>query len=288
MAPVVPMKSLLEAGVHFGHRAKKWNPKMKPYIFTERNGIHILDLQQTLSSLEEAYALVRDTVSRGGVVLFVGTKRQAQETVQQEADRAQMPYVSERWLAGTLTNWVTIKDRIEALKRFERERDEGLDNMLTKKERLIRSRIIDKLQVRLGGLRNMVRRPELIFLVDVRREYLAVQEANTMSIPILALVDTNCDPDHIDYVIPANDDAIRAIKLLTGRIADAAIEGMAMRKATIDDEMTGPQNMSEADLARYEKDLDDGSDEAYLGADTLAKLRDLNFDDDEESKSIKR
>ena len=288
MAPVVPMKSLLEAGVHFGHRAKKWNPKMKPYIFTERNGIHILDLQQTLSSLEEAYALVRDTVSRGGVVLFVGTKRQAQETVQQEADRAQMPYVSERWLAGTLTNWVTIKDRIEALKRFERERDEGLDNMLTKKERLIRSRIIDKLQVRLGGLRNMVRRPELIFLVDVRREYLAVQEANTMSIPILALVDTNCDPDHIDYVIPANDDAIRAIKLLTGRIADAAIEGMAMRKATIDDEMTGPQNMSEADLARYEKDLDDGSDEAYLGADTLAKLRDLNFDDDEEVKPVKR
>ena len=160
--------------------------------------------------------------------------------------------------------------------------------MLTKKERLIRSRIIDKLQVRLGGLRNMVRRPELIFLVDVRREYLAVQEANTMSIPILALVDTNCDPDHIDYVIPANDDAIRAIKLLTGRIADAAIEGMAMRKATIDDEMAGPQNMSEADLARYEKDLDDGSDEAYLGADTLAKLRDLNFDDDEESKQIKR
>jgi len=282
--PVVPMKSLLEAGVHFGHRAKKWNPKMKPYIFTERNGIHILDLQQTLSSLEEAYALVRDTVARGGVVLFVGTKRQAQETVQQEADRAEMPYVSERWLAGTLTNWVTIKDRIEALKRFERERDEGLDNMLTKKERLIRSRIIDKLQVRLGGLRNMVRRPELIFLVDVRREYLAVQEANTMSIPILALVDTNCDPDHIDYVIPANDDAIRAIKLLTGRIADAAIEGMAMRKATIDDDLAGPQNMSEADLARYEKDLDDGSDEAYLGADTLAKLRDLNFDDDDDIK----
>ena len=288
MAPVIPMKSLLEAGVHFGHRAKKWNPKMKPYIFTERNGIHILDLQQTLSSLEEAYALVRDTVARGGVVLFVGTKRQAQETVQQEADRAEMPYVSERWLAGTLTNWVTIKDRIEALKRFERERDEGLDTMLTKKERLIRSRIIDKLQVRLGGLRNMVRRPELIFLVDVRREYLAVQEANTMNIPILALVDTNCDPDHIDYVIPANDDAIRAIKLLTGRIADAALEGMAMRKATIDDDAAGPQSMSEADLARYEKDLDNGSDEAYLGADTLAKLRDLNFDDEDEAKTVKR
>ncbi|MHB8629289.1 MAG: 30S ribosomal protein S2 [Aggregatilineales bacterium] len=281
---VVSMKALLEAGVHFGHRAKKWNPKMKPYIFTERNGIHILDLQQTLTSLEEAYALVRDTVSRGGVVLFVGTKRQAQETVRQEAERATMPYVNERWLAGTLTNWVTIKDRIETLKRFERERDEGLDTMLTKKERLIRSRIIDKLQIRMGGLRNMTRRPELMFIVDVRREYLAVKEANSMNLPILALVDTNCDPDSIDHVIPANDDAIRAIKLLTGAIADAALEGLAMRKATLDEETAGPRSMSEADLERYEKQIDEESDEAYLGAGTLAKLRDLDFDEDEKKR----
>ncbi len=281
---VVSMKALLEAGVHFGHRAKKWNPKMKPYIFTERNGIHILDLQQTLTSLEEAYALVRDTVSRGGVVLFVGTKRQAQETVRQEAERATMPYVNERWLAGTLTNWVTIKDRIETLKRFERERDEGLDTMLTKKERLIRSRIIDKLQIRMGGLRNMTRRPELMFIVDVRREYLAVKEANSMNLPILALVDTNCDPDTIDHVIPANDDAIRAIKLLTGAIADAALEGLAMRKATLDEETAGPRSMSEADLERYEKQIDEESDEAYLGAGTLAKLRDLDFDEDEKKR----
>lgn len=280
---VVSMKALLEAGVHFGHRAKKWNPKMKPYIFTERNGIHILDLQQTLTSLEDAYALVRDTVARGGVVLFVGTKRQAQETTRQESERASMPYVNERWLAGTLTNWVTIKDRIETLKRFERERDEGLDTMLTKKERLIRSRIIDKLQIRLGGLRNMTRRPELLFIIDVRREYLAVKEANSMNIPILALVDTNCDPDQIDYVIPANDDAIRAIKLLAATIADAALEGLAMRKATLDEETNGPRSMSEADLERYERQIDEESDEAYLGAGTLAKLRDLEFDDDEDA-----
>ncbi len=280
----VSMKALLETGVHFGHRAKKWNPKMKPYIFTERNGIHILDLQQTLTSLEEGYDLVRDLVSRGGSVLFVGTKRQSQETIQQEADRASMPYVNERWLGGTLTNWTTIKKRIETLKRFERERDEGLDTMLTKKERLIRSRIIEKLQLRLGGLRNMARLPEMLFIVDVRREYTAVKEANTLDIPILALVDTNCDPDQIDYVIPANDDAIRAIKLLTGRIADAALEGMAMRKATIDDMNEAPLDMTEAELEQFEKDLDDEGDDSYMGAGTLAKLRsgELSFDEDED------
>jgi len=283
----VSMKALLEAGVHFGHRSKKWNPKMKPYIFTERNGIHILDLQQTIVTLEESYNLVRDTVARGGIVLFVGTKRQAQETVHQEADRASMPYVNESWLAGTLTNWVTIKDRIETLKRFERERDEGLDTMLTKKERLIRSRIIDKLQLRLGGLREMGRRPELMFIIDVRREYLAVKEANTMAVPIIALVDTNCDPDQIDYVIPANDDAIRAVKLLSSHIADAAIEGMAMRKAYSSDGSSKdePTTMSEVDLARYEKDLDDEggrgtTNEDLLGRSLLAKLNESDFSDE--------
>ena len=283
----VSMKALLEAGVHFGHRAKKWNPKMKPYIFTERNGIHILDLQQTIVNLEEAYNLVRDTVSRGGLVLFVGTKRQAQETVRQEADRAQMPYVNESWLAGTLTNWITIRDRIETLKRFERERDEGLDTMLTKKERLIRSRIIDKLQIRLGGLREMGRRPELMFIIDVRREYLAVKEANTMNVPIIALVDTNCDPDQIDYVIPANDDAIRAVKLLASHIADAAIEGMAMRKAFSGEAKDEPTTMSEVDLDRYERDLDKEdldqrgtTNEDLLGRSLLAKLVDSDFSDE--------
>jgi small subunit ribosomal protein S2 len=280
---VISMKALLETGVHFGHRAKKWNPKMKPYIFTERNGIHILDLQQTLTSLEEAYEMVRNIVANGGNILFVGTKRQSQETIQQEAERCGMPYVNERWLGGTLTNWRTIKDRIETLKRFERERDDGTDRMLTKKERLIRSRIIDKLNLRLGGLRNMTRLPDMLYIVDVRREYTAVQEANTLEISIMALVDTNCDPDPIDYVIPANDDAIRAIKLITALFADAALEGVELRKNTlgeVDENATEmPQNI---DLEHYEKDLDE-EDEAYMGASTLAKLRsgELDFEEDE-------
>ncbi|MEP7287666.1 MAG: 30S ribosomal protein S2 [Chloroflexota bacterium] len=288
---VVSMKALLETGVHFGHRAKKWNPKMKPYIFTERNGIHIIDLQQTLTSLEDSYDLVRDAVSNGGNVLFVGTKRQAQETVQQEAERASMPYVNQRWLGGTLTNWTTIRKRIEQLKRFEAERESGETNNLTKKERLIRDRIIEKLQMRLGGLRYMTRLPEMLFIVDVRREHTAVKEANTLNIPIIALVDTNCDPDQIDYVIPANDDAIRAIKLLAGKIADASLEGIAMRKANIgeDNDNEPVRSMERIDLSKYEESLDDEigveddeDDESYLGAATLAKLRDgeISFDDE--------
>jgi small subunit ribosomal protein S2 len=287
---VVSMKALLETGVHFGHRAKKWNPKMKPYIFTERNGIHIIDLQQTLTSLEDAYDLVRDTVANGGNVLFVGTKRQAQETIQQEAERASMPYVNQRWLGGTLTNWRTIRARIDQLKKFEGERESGEANLLTKKERLIRDRIIDKLQIRLGGLRFMTRLPDLLYIVDVRREHTGVKEANSLNIPVLALVDTNCDPDQIDHVIPANDDAIRAIKLLTGKIADAALEGLAMRKAHgIEEEARGAPSMADIDLARYEESLDEefkyeeeDEDEAYLGEATLAKLRtgDLSFEDE--------
>jgi small subunit ribosomal protein S2 len=288
--PVVAMKSLLETGVHFGHRAKKWNPKMKPYIFTERNGIHIIDLQQTLTSLEEVYDLVRDNVSNGGSVLFVGTKRQAQETVQQEAERASMPYVNQRWLGGTLTNWTTIRKRIEQLKKFEADRESGETSMLTKKERLIRDRIIEKLQLRLGGLRYMTRLPDMLFIVDVRREHTAVKEANTLNIPIIALVDTNCDPDQIDYVIPANDDAIRAIKLLAGKIADASLEGLAMRKVhgDVEDIQGEPMNMSSIDLAKYEDVLDtefedeDDEDENYLGEATLAKLRAGDMDFDEE------
>jgi len=279
----ISMKALLETGVHFGHRSKKWNPKMKPYIFTERNGIHILDLQQTLTSLEEGYEMIRDLVQKNGVVLFVGTKRQAQETIQQEADRAGMPYVNERWLGGTLTNWRTIKDRIETLKRFEREAEDGTDKMLTKKERLIRSRIIEKLNVRLGGLRNMIKLPDLIFIVDVRREYTAVKESNTLAIPIMALVDTNTDPDQIDYVVPANDDAIRAIKLIASYLADACIEGMEMRKASMGDfDEQNPGSMKDIDLERFEKQLD-SEDEAFMGANTLAKLRsgELDFDAEE-------
>ena len=295
--PVVSMKSLLETGVHFGHRARKWNPKMKPYIFTERNGIHIIDLQQTLTSLEDAYVLVRDTVANGGAVLFVGTKRQAQETIQQEAERCTMPYVNQRWLGGTLTNWRTIRSRIEQLKKFEAERESGETSILTKKERLIRDRLIDKLQIRLGGLRFMSRLPDLLFVVDVRREHTGVKEANALNIPVLALVDTNCDPDQIDHVIPANDDAIRAIKLLTAKIADACLEGIAMRKARGDaEEIEEAPSMARIDLSKYEEELDEDlsleeadEDETYLGEATLAKLRtgDLSFEDETEDKTAR-
>ena len=227
---VISMKALLETGVHFGHRTRKWHPKMKTYIFTERNGIHIIDLQQTVSSLETAYALVRDTAAKGGTVLFVGTKRQAQETIQKEAERCGMPYINQRWLGGTLTNWKTIKDRINELKRLEGRQTQGDLGNRTKKEELIIGRKILRLQDRLGGIRAMVKLPDLLFIVDVRREETAVKEANSLGVPVVALVDTNCDPSGVDYVIPANDDAIRAIKLMAAKLADAVLEGKALRK----------------------------------------------------------
>ena len=276
---VVSMKALLETGVHFGHRARKWNPKMKPYIFTERNGIHIIDLQQTIVYIDEIYNLVRDTVADGGTILFVGTKRQAQDAIASEAQRCGMPYVNQRWLGGTLTNWRTMRSRLETMKQLERQRDEGLFENLTKKERLLLDRKMEKMELRFGGLRNMSRLPDLVFIVDVRREETAVKEANILKIPVIAMVDTNCDPDPIDYIIPANDDAIRAIKLLTKMIADAVLEGIALRKARVDDEEITEE---EADFIEA-IEAEDGDDEAYLGEATLAKLRDgaLDFDDDE-------
>ena len=279
--PAVSMKALLETGVHFGHRARKWNPKMKPYIFTERNGIHIIDLQQTLAYIDEVYAMVREIVADGGTILFVGTKRQAQETIAQEAARCGMPYVNQRWLGGTLTNWRTVRERLEAMKRLERQREEGVFDRLTKKEQMLLDREIEKLQLRFGGMRNMSRLPDALFVVDVRREVTAVKEANILKIPVIALVDTNCDPDPIDYVIPANDDAIRAIRLLTSKMADAVLEGLAMRKTRVDDE-----ELAEEDVDFVSAMSDTETDEAYLGEATLAKLRSGEFDfgdgDDEE------
>mgnify|MGYP001350216225 FL=1 len=279
--PAVSMKALLETGVHFGHRARKWNPKMKPYIFTERNGIHIIDLQQTLAYIDEVYAMVREIVADGGTILFVGTKRQAQETIAQEAARCGMPYVNQRWLGGTLTNWRTVRERLEAMKRLERQREEGVFDRLTKKEQMLLDREIEKLQLRFGGMRNMSRLPDALFVVDVRREVTAVKEANILKIPVIALVDTNCDPDPIDYVIPANDDAIRAIRLLTSKMADAVLEGLAMRKTRVDDE-----ELAEEDMDFVSAMSDTETDEAYLGEATLAKLRSGEFDfgdgDDEE------
>jgi len=263
------MKSLLETGVHFGHRTRRWNPKMKPFIFTERNGIHIIDLQQTLSAIETAYGVVRDTVARGDSVLFVGTKRQAQETISQQAQRASQPYVTHRWLGGTLTNWRTIRQRIETLAALEARRDRGEFNALNKKEALLLTREIEKLNLRLGGIRDMKRLPGALFIVDVQREVTAVREANALGIPVIAMVDTNCDPDPIDYVIPSNDDAIRAIKLIVGTMADAALEGLALRKET----MPVPEEEAEAE-----------AEEKYLGEATLAKIRsgELAFEEEEE------
>ncbi len=260
---IVTMKQLLETGVHFGHRTRRWDPKMARYIYTERNGVHIIDLQQTVKALDKAYALVRDIVANGGKILFVGTKRQAQESIRLESTRAGMPYVNQRWLGGTLTNWKTIKERIDHLKDLEARREAGEFALLTKREALTRDREIEKLNVRLGGIKDMERLPGAVFIIDVNNESTAVKEADRLGIPIVAVVDTNCDPDLIDYVIPANDDAIRAIRLLTSKIADAALEGIALRK----------------EMAPEEEEVY-AEDEKYLSAETLARLRRIQFEDD--------
>jgi small subunit ribosomal protein S2 len=271
------MKALLESGVHFGHRTNKWDPRMKPYIFTERNGIHIIDLQQTVKLLNQAYTLIRDRVSEGGTILFVGTKRQAQETILDEATRCGMPYVTERWLGGTLTNWSTIYQRVQELERLENLRDSGEINRLTKKEGLMIERDIARLERRLSGIRDMKRLPDMLFVVDVCREDAAVHEANLLNIPIVAMVDTNCNPYDIDYIIPSNDDAIRAIKLLVGKIADAVLEGQAMRKdeESAEDEAARPatEAVAPAQGARVvDEDDQDIEEEDLLGEATLAKL----------------
>ncbi len=271
---VVSMKALLESGVHFGHRTNKWNPGMKPYIFTERNGIHIIDLQQTVKAINTAYNVIRDTVAAGGVVLFVGTKRQAQETVRDEAIRCGMPYVTERWLGGMLTNWPTMYQRIQELERMEKLLASGEVEKLTKKEGLLIQREVNRLNIRLSGVRSMTRLPDLLFVVDVMREAAAVHEANLLNIPVVALVDTNCDPSHVDYVIPSNDDAIRAIKLLVGKMADAVLEGKALRK---DEELETPVEtaVDEAAARRTRRPVEEEielQDEELLGEATLAKL----------------
>ena len=266
--PAVSMKALLESGVHFGHRTNKWNPKMRPYIFTERNGIHIIDLQQTVKLLDDAFNMVRDTVAAGGSILFVGTKRQAQETIQDEAERCGMPYVNQRWLGGTLTNWVTIQQRIVELTRLEKMFETGEINQLTKKEGLLIQREITRLQTRLSGVRNMKSLPDLLFIIDIEREDTAVREANSKGIPVIALVDTNCNPSDIDYVIPSNDDAIRAIKLLVGRMADAVIEGKMMRK-DVEEEVVVETRSTISRRIDEDEELDD---EMLLGDATRAKI----------------
>jgi small subunit ribosomal protein S2 len=222
---VVSMKQLLEAGVHFGHQTRRWNPKMAKYIFTERNGIYIIDLQKTVKKVDEAYNFLRSVAEEGKSVLFVGTKKQAQEAIKEEALKADMYYVNERWLGGMMTNFQTIQKRINRLKELEKMEEDGTFEVLTKKEVLSLRHEMEKLEKFLGGIKDMNRLPGALFVVDPRKERIAVAEARKLNIPIVAIIDTNCDPDEIDYPIPGNDDAIRAVKLLTGRMADAVIEG---------------------------------------------------------------
>ncbi len=291
MSPVVTMKALLESGVHFGHRTNKWNPKMRSYIFTERNSIHIIDLQQTVQLLDEAYQFIRDKVTEGGTVLFVGTKRQAQDTISEQAERCGMPYVNERWLGGTITNWFTIQKRIFELERLERVRDSGEIDLLTKKEGLMIEREIERLEKRLSGIRTMKRLPDILFVVDVNREDTAVHEANLKGIPVVAMVDTNCDPGKIDYIIPSNDDAIRAIKLLVGKIADAVMEGRSIRGKEVEEEEMLSEPMP-AEVSLFAEDDEELEDEALLGESTLKHMgsskkskhsdQDLEEEDEEE------
>lgn len=222
---IISMKQLLEAGVHFGHQTRRWNPKMSRYIFTERNGIYIIDLQKTVKKVEEAYNFVRELAAEGKTVLFVGTKKQAQDSVKEEAERVGQYFVNQRWLGGTLTNFSTIQKRIDRLTQLETMEQDGTFEVLPKKEVIVLKKEMDRLEKFLGGIKGMKSLPGALFIIDPRKERIAVAEARKLGIPIVAIVDTNCDPDEIDYVIPGNDDAIRAVKLLTAKIADAIMEG---------------------------------------------------------------
>ena len=238
---VISMKQLLEAGVHFGHQTRRWNPKMAEYIFAERNGIYIIDLQKTVRKVDDAYKAVTQIVADGGDVLFVGTKKQAQESIKEESLRCGMYFVNERWLGGMLTNFKTIQSRIQRLKELERMEREGTFEVLPKKEVSQLTHEMEKLQRNLGGIKEMKRIPGALFIVDPRKERIAIQEARNLGIPIVAIVDTNCDPDEVDYVIPGNDDAIRAVKLIAGKIADAVLEGK--QGVQMDDQDVAPTTM---------------------------------------------
>ena len=221
---VISMKQLLEAGVHFGHQTRRWNPKMAPYIYTERNGIYIIDLQKSVGKVDEAYKAISDIVADGGSVLFVGTKKQAQEAIKTEAERCGMYYVNERWLGGMLTNFKTIQSRIAKLKAIEAMQEDGTFDVLPKKEVIKLKKELDKLEKNLGGIKNMKKIPDAIFVVDPKKERICIQESHTLGIPLIGIADTNCDPEELDYVIPGNDDAIRAVKLIVSKMADAVVE----------------------------------------------------------------
>lgn len=238
---VISMKQLLEAGVHFGHQTRRWNPKMKRYIFTERNGIYIIDLQKTVKKVEEAYNFTKNLAAEGGKILFVGTKKQAQDSVKEEAQRSGMYYVNQRWLGGTLTNFETIQKRIKRLKDIEKMQENGTFDVLPKKEVVQLKKELERLEKFLGGIKDMKDLPDALFIIDPRKERIAVAEARKLNIPIIGIVDTNCDPDEIDVVIPANDDAIRAVKLLTSKMADAILEAKQGEEEVEVAEETAPE-----------------------------------------------
>jgi len=277
MAPVVTMKQLLESGVHFGHQTRRWNPKMKRYIFTERNGIYIIDLQQSLDYIDRAYEFIRETVAHGGTILYVGTKKQAQEAIAEQARRVGMPYVNQRWLGGMLTNFSTVFKRLQRLKELEEiDFSDVPGSGMTKKELLQLKRERDKLDRTLGGIRDMSRVPSAIWVVDTKKEHIAVSEARKLGIPVVAILDTNCDPDEVSYPIPGNDDAIRSVALLTRVVADAVADGLIGRSGAADgdEKPTDDQFSSEEPLPEWERDLLEGNTAPAadaIPAETLAE-----------------
>lgn len=257
---VISMKQLLEAGVHFGHQTRRWNPKMKPFIFTERNGIYIIDLQKTVKLIDNAYNFVKDVAANDGVVLFVGTKKQAQTAIEEEAKRAGQYFVNHRWLGGTLTNWNTIQKRIKRLKDLKAMEEDGTFDRLPKKEVALLNKQKDKLEKFLGGIEDMPHTPDLLFVVDPRKEQIAIKEAQKLNIPVVAMVDTNSDPDQVDVIIPSNDDAIRAVRLITAKMADAVIEG---RQGEDEEEASQEvaEGVSKDSLEDLKKSVEEGSNE---------------------------
>ncbi|MGI6333409.1 MAG: 30S ribosomal protein S2 [Saccharofermentanales bacterium] len=251
---VISMKQLLEAGVHFGHQTRRWNPKMAEYIYTERNGIYIIDLQKTVRKIEEAYMAVRHIAMNGGTVLFVGTKKQAQDSIREEAERCGMYYINNRWLGGTLTNFATIRKRIKRLEELTAMQENGTFEVLPKKEVAKLKLEMDKLEKNLGGIKDMDRLPSCVFVVDPRKEHIAVREARRLGIPIVGIVDTNCDPDEVDFIIPGNDDAIRAVKLIAGKIADAVIEGRQGEQFEADEDDDEPADDEAFEVDEEEAD----------------------------------
>ena len=278
--PTVSMRQLLEAGVHFGHQTRRWNPRMRPYIFAERNGIHIIDLAQTAQRLEVALDFVRETVARGELVLFVGTKKQAQEPIAAEAIRANMPFVNKRWLGGMLTNFVTIRKRIGLLEQLEARQQAGDFERMTKKEAAKLTETMNKLQLTLGGMRKMKRAPGAVFIIDPHRERIAVTEANKLEVPVIGTGDTNVDPDELDYIIPANDDAIRSIRLLCTLVAEAAIEGARERAARAEREPEPVEAMAMPDTEEEEPGAADELVAALAGGAALTFEPDADEDDD--------